>query len=612
MAYTRRTPAYTERDAILVADFVNTTGEATFDDTLRQALTVGIEQSPYFQLVSQDRIRETLRFMNRKPGEPVTEAVGREICQRIGIKALMVGSIASLGSRYVITLKALSAESGETLASAQQEAQSREAVLQTLGKVSSDIRGRLGESLASMERFAAPPEQATTTSLEALKAFSDATRRRAEGRELEAAVLYERATQLDPNFAMAHARLAAIYGNTSDFPRAGAAAERAYQLRDRVSERERFYIESHYHTVLGRNDLRRKTYEAWKATYPRDTPPRNNLAIVLFDAGEFEQAVVEAAEANRLDPSLPFSYANLCSAYIALNRLAEARALAMKGLELLPAYGRLHECLYTVGFLEGDEQAMQSARDYSKRAGGVISLGLEGLEIGAAVARGRLREAASRADALIVRMDRDGTRAPLAEGLSFHAGDLAAVGALAQARVRAQRARQLSGADENAPWVIPTVLFLSGDTRVATELFANLRKKFSTDETFTSVWLPTTEASRHLVAADYAAALEALANTAHLERRHAQLALLRGQALLGLGRSSEAISAFERAYASRFVNAPTVLGSVAQVWLARAHAKAGDTASARRTYQDVFAAWKDADADLPLLVQAKAEYAALK
>jgi tetratricopeptide (TPR) repeat protein len=429
---------------------------------------------------------------------------------------------------------------------------------------------------------------------------------------VEAALLYERATQLDPNFAMAHARLAAIYGNTSDYPRAGAAAERAYQLRDRVSERERFYIESHYYTVLGQTDLRRKTYEAWKATYPRDTPPRNNLAIVLFDEGNFEQAVVEAAEANRLDPSLPFSYSNLCSAYLALNRVAEARALVMKGLEILPAYGRLHDCLYSVGFLEGDEQAMQSARDYSKRAQGVISPELEGSEISAAVARGRLREAASRADALIVRMDREGSRASLAEGLAGHAGDLAAVGAFAQARARAERARQLSGADENAPWVVPGVLFLSGDTRAAMAMFGSLRKRFSTDATFTSVWVPATEATRHLLAADYPAALEALTNSAHLERRHGQLALLRGQALLGLGRANDAIPAFERAYGLRYVSAPTVWGTVAQVWLARAHAKAGDSASARRTYQDVFAAWKDADADLPLLVQAKAEYAALK
>ena len=209
-------------------------------------------------------------------------------------------------------------------------------------------------------------------------------------------------------------------------------------------------------------------------------------------------------------------------------------------------------------------------------------------------------------------MDREGTRAPLAEGVAGLAGDLAAVEALPEARARAERARQLSGADENTPWVIPAVLFHSGDTRAAMAVFDSLRKKFSTDATFTSVWLPATEATRHLVSADYAAALDALANSAHLERRHGQVALLRGRALLGLGRANEAIPAFERAYGLRLINAPSVWGTVAQVWLARAHAKAGDTASARRTYQDVFAAWKDADADLPLLVEAKAEYAALK
>jgi eukaryotic-like serine/threonine-protein kinase len=609
MAYGRRTPAYTERDAILVTDFVNTTGEAAFDDTLRQALTVGLEQSPYFLVVSQDRIRETLGFMGRKPEEPLTERVGREICQRLGVKALLVGSIASLGSRYVITLSAMNAQSGETLASAQQEASSRETVLQTLGTLSSEIRGRLGESLASMERFDAPPEQATTASLEALKAYSEATRRRQEGRELEAAVLYERATQLDPNFAMAHARLAAVYGNVADFPKSFAAAERAYQLRDRVSERERFYIESHYQTALGQTEMRRKTYEAWKQTYPRDTPPRNNLSIVLFDAGEFEQAVQEAIEANRLDPSVPFPYANLCSAYIALNKLAEARAIALRGLEVRPAYTELHACLYTLGYLERDEALVQRARELSKAAGAVGSR-LDLLDLQAAVAAGRLRQASGLADALIRRLEQEGRRAALSEILGGMSGDLAAVGAVTEARARAQRSQQLAG--DNAPWVVPAVLFQSGDTRAATELFGSLRKRFATDAIFAEVWVPSTEAARKLAAADYEGALAALAATAHHERRHPQLALLRGQALFGLGRAPEAVAAFERAFAGRLISEPTVFGPVAQVWLARAHAKAGDVAAARRTYQDAFAAWKDADADLPMLVAAKTEYAALK
>jgi tetratricopeptide (TPR) repeat protein len=478
--------------------------------------------------------------------------------------------------------------------------------------VSSDIRGRLGESLASMERFAAPPEQATTSSLEALKAFSEATRRRAEGREPEAAVLYERAAQLDPNFAMAYARLAATYGNLSDFPKMAAAAERAYQLRDRVSERERFYIESHYHTALGHTALRKKTYEEWKGTYPRDTAPRNNLSIVLFDEGAFEQSVQEAAEANRLDPSLPFPYANLCGGYTALNKLAEARAVALKGIEVRPAYTELHACLYSVGFLEGDEATMQRARELSMRASGRVSARLEAAMLQGAMALGKLRQAIALADGLALRMEQEGRLGALSEGLAGFGGELAAVGALAAAKRYAVRARRVAGRDENSPWVVPTVLFVSGDPRAAAEVFDSLRKKFLTDSTFAPVWIPATEASRHLAGANYQAALDALADTSHLERRHGQLAFLRGQALLGLGRAAEAIPAFERAYVSRLVSVPSVLGPVSQVWLARAHARAGDTASARRSYQDVFATWKEGDADLPLLVQAKAEYAALK
>ena len=612
MAYSKNTPAYTERDAILVADFVNTTGEAAFDDTLRQALTIGIEQSPYFMLVSQDRVRATLGFMNRKPDEPITEVVGREVCQRLGVKALMVGSIASLGSRYVITLRAINAQSGETLASAQQEAQSRETVLQALGAVSSDIRGRLGESLPSITRFDAPPEQATTASIEALKAFSEATRVRSQGHELEAAVLYERAVQLDPNFAMAYARAAAIYGNLADYPKAAAAATRAYELRDRVSERERFYIESHYHTALGQNQQRRKVYEAWTQTYPRDTPPRNNLSILLFDAGEFERSVEEATEANRLDPSVPFTYANLCSAYTAMNKLAEAKAITLQGLKVRPAYTELHACLYNVAFLEGDEAGMQQALEISKGDRGSVSVRMQIVQGQAQVARGQFREASVRVDGLARRFEQDSRPGPLAEMLAGLSVDLATVGALDEARARAQQAIKITDSEDYVPWTVPVTLFTTGDTRAAANIVTRLRKRFATDEVFTEVWQPLLQAVEELAAGNHQAALDALRGREYLERRQVQLAFVRGQALLGLGRASEAIPAFERAMTARLVNVPSILGPVAQVWLARAHAKAGDTAAARRNYQDVFASWKDADEDVPLLVQAKAEYAALK
>lgn len=611
VAYTKRTPAYTERDTILLTDFVNTTGESAFDGTLRQALTVNLEQSPYFLLVSQDRIRETLGYMGRRPGEPLTEPVGREICQRLGIKALMLGSIASLGSRYIVTLSAMNAQTGETIASAQQEAPSRENVLQALGSLSSEIRRRLGESLASIERFAAPPEQATTSSLEALKAYTEATRVRGEGRELDAAVLFERAVQLDPNFAMAHARLAAIYRNEGEYPKAFAAATQAYELRDRVSERERFYIESGYYSSRGENARQRKTYEAWKQTYPRDTPPRNNLAIVLEEAGEFEAAVQEASAANRLDPAMPFAYANLCRVYIALNKLGEARAITLKGIEVRPAYPELHACLYKIGFLEKDEATMRRAVEYSKEQGGTVSARMQSLEIQVLVATGKLKKAQTLFEPLVRRLDQSSRRSTLSEMLSGASTEFAAVGAMPQAVMLALRAVQFSDSAA-VPWLVPMTLFAAGEARQASAFFARNRKAFAADSSYTDVWVPLIEGVRELAARDPKAALSAVSVAVGRERAVPAVALTRGQALLGLDRAAEAAAAFEQAIAGRFVNAPSVLGPVAQIWLGRAQAQAGDAAAARRAYQDAFAAWKDADADLPILVQAKKEYAALR
>lgn len=572
---------------------------------------MNLEQSPYFLLVSQDRIRETLGYMGRKPGEALTEPVGREICQRLGIKALMLGSIASLGSRYVVTLSAMNAQSGETIASAQREAPSRENVLESLGTLSSDSRGRLGESLASIERFAAPPEQATTSSLEALKAFTEGTRVRAEGRELDAAVLFERAVLLDPNFAMAHARLAALYGNVGDYPKAFAAATKAYELRDRVSERERFYIESGYYSTRGDDARRRKTYEAWKQTYPRDTPPRNNLAIVLFDAGEFEAAVQEASAANRLDPAVPFPYANLCTGYIALNKLGEARAIALQGIERRPAYPALHACLYTIGFLEKDDATMRRAVEYSKGQEGTVSSRLQSLEIQVLVAEGKLNQAQALLEPLVRRLDQGSRRSTLSEIVAGASGEFAAVEAMPQAAKLARRAVQFTD-DGPLPWMVPVALFAAGETRQAAEVFARNRKTVAANSSYTEIWIPWTEGVRALATRDHKAALDAVSVATAHERRYPGLALTRGQALLGLGRPAEAAAAFEQAIAGRLVNAPSVLGPVAQVWLGRAQAQAGDTAAARRAYQDAFAAWKDADVDLPLLVQAKKEYAALR
>ena len=607
--YVRRTPAFTDRDEILLTDFVNTTGEAAFDGTLRQALAVNLEQSPYFNIVSQDRIRETLRFMGRSPSDTVTEAIGREICARRGVKALLAGSIANIGSRYVLTLRAMNAATGQTLASAQQEAGSREAVLHSLGEAASEIRSRLGESLTSVERFDAPIEQATTSSLDALKAFSLGNQRRSEGRELDAIPFFEHAVQLDPNFAMAYARLSVVYFNVANYSKATEFAREAYDRRDRVSERERLYITARHQTMSGDHAALVKTYELWKQTYPRDTTPRNNLSIVLFKNGDFERTIQEATEANRLDPALPFPYGNLCFAYIALNRLAEAKAISERGVAVRPAYGEPYACLFVIAYLQKDPEAMRRVVEESDKAGSIGPLPL--VQIQATLASGKLRVLPAEVQAFERLARQKGVLAAYAEGLSNLGGELRLAGATQMSVQFAERSLELSG-EANAAWSVPIVLFAAGRAEKAAQIQALHAKRLASDKDYSTVWGPAATAASALTRGQHAKALEALAPVEAFERGHPFITLMRGQALLGAGRASAAAAAFKSAIEHRFVAEPTVLGPVAQIWLGRALAKSGDAAGARRAYQDAFAMWKDADPDVPILVEARKEYEALK
>ncbi|MBA3298068.1 MAG: protein kinase, partial [Acidobacteria bacterium] len=484
LLYARRAPAFTDRDQILLTDFVNTTGEAAFDGTLRQALAVNLEQSPYFNIVSQDRVRETLKFMGRSPEEPLTERIGREICQRRGVKALLTGSIANIGSRYVVTLSAMNAATGETLGSTQREAASRESVLQALGSAASDIRSRLGESLASVARFDAPVEEATTASIEALKAFSQGNDVRAQGREREALPFYDRAVQIDPNFAMAYARMSVIQYNIGDMSQSAANAARAYDLRDRVSERERLYITGRHQTMSGDRTGLRKTYELWKETYPRDTAPRNNLSVLFSQTGDHEASVQEALDANRLDPAMPFPYANLCYGFVALNRPAEAKATVERGIKVVPAYGGLRACQFIVAYLEGDEAAMQRTLDESAKLG---VRGVAATRRRALAATGRLREIDADVRAGERAAQQVGMQVPFAEGTADLAADIVMTGATATALRLVNRALDVTG-QTDAPWSAPTVLFAAGRTQQAAVMEAGLAKRFASDMSYTHAW----------------------------------------------------------------------------------------------------------------------------
>lgn len=610
LLYQRRTPAFTERDEIVVADLVNTTGEAAFDDTLQTALVANLEQSPYINIVGQDRIRETLRFMNRKPAERVTEPVAREIAVRRGIKAVLTGSITTLGSRYVIGLGAINVSSGERIASVQKEANAREDVLRALGEAASEIRSRLGESLGSIQKFDAPIEQATTSSLDALKAFSQGNEMRALGRDGEAIAFYERAVQIDPNFAMAWARMSVLYWNNQDYAKSASTARKAYELRDRVSERERFYIIGRYQADIGDRANLIRTYEMWRETYPRDIAPMINLSAVRAQAGDYHGATDLLLEARQIDPSTVSTYGNLCRFYTAQNRLEEAKAMAQEGLRVSPSSSLLYACLHTVAYLQEDETSKDSVEEEAKRAGAAPDFRIRANRLRMLAAKGRFRDLMREVRLLEGPAREIGGQPALGAAITILAHSAGMTGARDVTLALTDAATRLAG--EAEVWGLPAMLHLLSEGSRAERLLAVQLEQYRQDSAFSGIEVPLVETAAAISRGAHVQALESIAGAAHFEQGDPRIPMLKGRALLGAGRASEAGAAFERAIANRFIQEPSSLGAVAHIWLARARAQAGDVEGAKRTYQDAFGIWKDADPDLPLLVEAKREYATLE
>src|SRR6185369_16252539 len=358
--FARRTSALTDKDTILLADIVNTTGDAVFDGTLKQGLTVQLGQSPFLNLFSDTRIRQTLRLMGHSPDDRVTADIVREICQRQGLKAFITGSIASLGSHYVLTLQAINSQIGEALANEQGEASSKEEVLKTLSQVASKLREKLGESLNSIQRFDAPLE-VTTSSLEALKAYSLASEEAARGKWLESIEHNKQALELDPNFASAYSAIAVDYANTSQPKLAAEYAARAYALRDRVSEVEKLKISSFYYFwVTGELDKYIEVLELYEKTYPRDDRPFINLSVGYDRIGQWEQSAAEAGEAIRLNPNTVAPQGNLARALMRLGRYDESLAVLDRALKQYKLESEhLHTWVYNLAFIRGDAATMK-------------------------------------------------------------------------------------------------------------------------------------------------------------------------------------------------------------------------------------------------------------
>jgi tetratricopeptide (TPR) repeat protein len=338
-----RSAKLTEKDTVVLADFANTTGDAVFDGTLKQALAVDLDQSPFLRVVPQAQVQKTLGFMGRSPDEHLTSDLARDLCLRVGSKAMLSGSIASLGTQYVITLNAINCQNGDSLAQQQAEASSKEQVLSALGGAVSKLRGTLGESLASVQKFDVPIEQVTTASLDALKNFSLGNAEFDRGRQMASLPFYRRAIELDPNFAWVYARMGTIYANAGELDTAKEFTRKAYELRDRVSEREKLYITEHYYDIVtGELDKQIETLELYDRTYPIDSVPGNNLAIAYSQIGDYEKAAEGARRSIVADPNSNNAYSGLSYAYFALGKTDESRQTIDQALKLFPDSEDLH------------------------------------------------------------------------------------------------------------------------------------------------------------------------------------------------------------------------------------------------------------------------------
>ena len=603
----------TEKDSILLADFVNTTGDPVFDGTLKQALAVQLDQSPYLNIVPDQTVRKALQFMGRPADERVTGSVAREICERQHIKAMLSGSIETLGSQYVVAIDATNCASGDSLAREQLTAASKEAVLPAVGKAALSLRGKLGESLASIQKFDTPVTEATTSSLEALKAYAAADEIRNGGGETESLPLFQRAVELDPNFALAYARLAAIYGNVGEEDREVEAAKKAFDLRERVSERERYYIAGHYYFASGDIVKEIETLELAIKAYPNDTTSLGNLALDynLYYA-RFDKAIPLASEASRIEPNAPFGYVHTAIPYMAMNRIEEARSRLQRAVDAKADNLFVHQLFYDVAFLNDDADGMQRELKASEGKPGEYLLLNEATT--AAAAHGQMQKAGELMQRSVQVSDRLGFKETTADTQAAFALMQAEVGNSSKAQALTASSSALAhGRSNMAPLAI--ALAMTGDGKRAQAIVDDLGHRFPDDTILHQVSIPIVRALIESAGKTPEKGIEILQATTPFELGTAQGLLpvyIRGQVYLRAKRGAEAAGEFQKIVDHRGIVPTFVEHSLAKLGLGRAYRITGDAAKARAAYQDFFALWKDADPDLPILKEAKAEYAKLQ
>jgi serine/threonine protein kinase/tetratricopeptide (TPR) repeat protein len=615
--HTRRATALTEKDTIVLADFDNKTGDPVFDDTLKQALAVDLGQSPFLNILSDRKVAAALRLMGRSPDQPLTGEAARELCQRVGSKAMLAGSISNLGDEYIIGLNAINCSTGDTLVSEQARASGKGEVLKSLDNSASATRTKLGESLASIQKFATPIEEATTPSLEALKAYSAGRKAWHEKGDTAAVPFYQHAVELDPNFAMAYSALAVSYENLAQPTRSVENAMKAFELRERVSERERYRISAYYYySVTGDLDKATQTYELWKQGYPHDGLPLGNLGDIYMGLGQWEKALPAMQEALRLDPAA-IGYENLAQIQLALNRTREVTTtLEQAAARQMDSY-RLHLSRYHLAFLRGDEEAMRLQLAWAAGRSGVEDWVLSEQSDTEAYF-GRLdmaREFSRRATASARRADAKETAALWQANAALREAEFGNTGF---ARENALAALALLEGREVRS-VAALALARAGDTAQAEKIAESLNKDSAQSTIVQGYWLPSIHAAIEINGKNAARATEVLQSASPYELGQCEPfqvgmlypVYLRGQAFLLAHQGMEAAAEFQKIIDHRGIVLNFPLGALAHIGLGRAYALQGDNAKARTAYQDFLTLWKDSDPDIPILKEAKAEYAKL-
>jgi serine/threonine protein kinase len=613
-------PKLTDKDTIVLADFANTTGDPVFDGTLRQGLAAQLEQSPFLTLISDQRVAQTLTLMAKPKDARLTPAVAREVCQRTGSAATIEGSISGLGNEYVLGLRALNCRSGDLLSNEQVTANGKEQVLKALGDAAIKLRAKLGESLASVQKYDALPENVTTPSLDALQAYALGMQAYDVTNDYAAAIpLFQRAVALDPNFAMAYLRLGQSYQPISEQGRCAENTRKAYELRDRTSESEKLGISAFYELVVtGNLEAARKSYQLWTQTYPREEDPQVFLWIVYTFMGEYAKANASAQQAEQINPVSGNNYVNLAYSYQWIGQLDQAKATVRESRAHKIDSPWLPLILYNVDFLLHDNAGMeQQVADAAGKTG--VEDQMFFLESETAAYKGefaRSRELTHRASDSAQRIDE---KEAAAEYRAHNSIREALAGNMDFAKQEAQPAiAQASG--RNAEAFSAIALGLAGDSTQAERLAADLAKRFSEDTLVKFDYLPMILAAIALHSGDGKRALDALAASAPYELGETNTAFtfalypiyLRGEADLAAKMGAAAVTEFQKILDHAGVVGNEPIGALAHLGLARAFALQGDNAKARAAYQDFLALWKDADPDIPILKEARSEYAKLQ